>query len=365
MQRVDSASAAIGTFTYDARCTQMPQGVNRTIRYAARVQAQRMPEAVGNIGARLRIDMRIDGTPYTYVFDGASIIRHNHAERSSLTGDSESRAFTLISGGVPRSVLSTAIVAGTPMAGIVDAAIASDYLGTVRTAGERCARIRFRYRDDAVATRYTRTYDISLRDFLPRQEVEEYLFDGRRCRNELLIRNLHVNPSLADTLFAVRPMPQYRVEYYSTGTPAPLLAVGSAAPDWQLVSGDGATHALHDYRGRIVLMDFWYSTCGPCLKAMPEVERTHQRFRDSGVAVLGINASEPGRDPAGFLRRRGITYPTMLHGDSVAAAYHVTGYPVFYIIGRNGTVLYAESGDREDLAEHLRDLLTRLLSDRR
>ncbi|MBS1914524.1 MAG: TlpA family protein disulfide reductase [Bacteroidetes bacterium] len=363
MERVDSASAALGTLAYDARYTQMPPGRNRTIRYAARVQAHRMPEAVDNIGARLRIDMAIDGTSYTYVFDGASTARHNHTQSVSMIGDSASRAFMFISGGVPRNVLSATLVSGAPMAGIVDVAIASDYMGHVTAAGERCVRVRFRYRDDEATTSNTRIYDIGLRDFLPRREIEEYVFDGRRCRNELLVRNLQVNPPLADTLFAVRPMPQYRVEYYSAETPAPLLAVGSAAPDWQLVSGDGATHALHEYRGRIVLMDFWYSTCGPCLKAMPQVEQTHRRFQESGVVVLGINASEPGNDPAGFQRRRGITYPTMLHGDSVAADYHVAGYPVFYIIGRDGTVLYAESGYRDDLAEHLADLLNGIRHD--
>jgi len=125
-----------------------------------------------------------------------------------------------------------------------------------------------------------------------------------------------------------------------------LLPVGSAAPNWSLKSGSGKMVSLKGLRGKVVLLDFWATWCGPCRLAMPEVQKLHERFKDKGVAVFGVNVGErsPRADPVKFAKSKGYTYGQLLGGAAAARDYHVRGIPTFYVIGKDGKILYATSG---------------------
>ena len=87
--------------------------------------------------------------------------------------------------------------------------------------------------------------------------------------------------------------------------------VGTPLPALSLADLDGRTHALRDYRGRRVLINFWASWCGPCLEEMPALNQAQEKFGDHGAIVLGIAMDEPERVRA-FLAEHPMSYPILL-----------------------------------------------------
>ena len=118
------------------------------------------------------------------------------------------------------------------------------------------------------------------------------------------------------------------------------------APDWELPGPDGEMQKLSDYRGQVVLMDFWATWCGPCIRAMPSLQGLHEKYADRGLAVIGVNCFERanGPDPIEFKKSRGLSYGLVLKGDDVARQYNVSGIPAFYIIGVDGRIIYSSTG---------------------
>jgi len=121
--------------------------------------------------------------------------------------------------------------------------------------------------------------------------------------------------------------------------PAPAPRVGAPAPDIQLTALDGTPVALSALRGRVVLVNFWASWCGPCEQEMADLQRLYDEERGRGLVVLGVNeGEEPGR-VAGFLSRNGISFPTVTDADrSVTRGYQVYGLPNSFFVDGDGVV---------------------------
>ena len=170
------------------------------------------------------------------------------------------------------------------------------------------------------------------------------------------VRDLKTNIEIDDAVFRMTCPPGYESKsVVSIRKPAApgrsraglgLLPVGSKAPDWELPSGTGKKISLKSLRGKVVVLDFWATWCGPCRRAMPEVQKLHNRFKDKAVAVFGVNCGErsPRVDPVKFMKDKGYTYGQLLHGELAARAYRVRGIPTFYVIGKDGKILFATSG---------------------
>ncbi|HZG53881.1 MAG TPA: TlpA disulfide reductase family protein [Pyrinomonadaceae bacterium] len=139
---------------------------------------------------------------------------------------------------------------------------------------------------------------------------------------------------------------------------ARLLAVGDLAPDWKLSDPDGRTHSLSEYRGRVVVLDFWATWCAPCAKVMPRMEKLHRKYKDQGVAVFGLSSWETG-DPTAVMKKKNCTYGLLLKGEEVAPLYGVAILPSVCVIGVDGKVIYSHTGaDHQNLdaliKEHLK-----------
>jgi thiol-disulfide isomerase/thioredoxin len=138
------------------------------------------------------------------------------------------------------------------------------------------------------------------------------------------------------------------------------VSAGSFAPGWTLSTPGGEMVSLEDYRGRVVVMDFWATWCGPCRMVMPFLQELHEEHGEE-VAVLGINVWESG-DPVEFMEQNGYTYSLLLNGDDVAAAYLVEAIPTLYVIAQDGTVALhavgADPANEEALLETVGTLLS-------
>jgi thiol-disulfide isomerase/thioredoxin len=130
-----------------------------------------------------------------------------------------------------------------------------------------------------------------------------------------------------------------------------LLALGQLAPDWKLSDAGGVTHSLSDYRGQVVVLDFWATWCGPCAALMPRMQKLQDKFRDRGVVVFGINAWETGDAPA-LMKQKHFTYGILLKGEEIAPAYGIINLPVVYVVGTDGRIVYRHEGiDDKDLGK--------------
>jgi thiol-disulfide isomerase/thioredoxin/outer membrane lipoprotein-sorting protein len=223
------------------------------------------------------------------------------------------------------------------------------YVGTEKVGEEECHVVQV----ELPRTQNTVRWYFSTRDYLPRRVDRSFHSPNGMINRTLRLAELKVNPTFSDDVFRLE-----RPEGYSTPTPlapptqpgrTPLLAVGSEAPDWSLKTPDGKTVTLKELRGKIVMLDFWATWCGPCRLTMPTVQKLFERYKDKPVVIYGIDVWErkPGRpaaDPVAFMKEKKFTYNLLLEGDAVAQAYRVTGVPTFYIIGTDGKIVYADAG---------------------
>ena len=134
---------------------------------------------------------------------------------------------------------------------------------------------------------------------------------------------------------------------------------GAAAPDFSLPSIEGKTVRLSDYRGKnVVLIDFWSTTCDPCLVEMPHLVELYKAHKDKGLVVLAISMDGPESraQVSSVVHDKGMIFPVLVDEESVVGArYNPKGeLPFTVVIGKDGAILHKRggytSGDEATLA---------------
>lgn len=115
--------------------------------------------------------------------------------------------------------------------------------------------------------------------------------------------------------------------------------VGSPAPTFQLTSLEGTERSLKDYRGKVVLLNFWATWCKPCTKEMPAMQTVYDRLKVKGFEVVAINELEDVQKVREHIQEHQHTFEVLLDPDNeVANMYGVVGLPVSVFIDQNGKV---------------------------
>ena len=121
--------------------------------------------------------------------------------------------------------------------------------------------------------------------------------------------------------------------------------INKPAPPFALADLSRGTARLEDFRGKVIILNFWFSTCGPCRQETPALMRLYDAYRDQGLMVIGINLDEiliPQHEGAlmgKFLKTFGVNYPILVADRKVFDAYGgVPVQPTTFLIDRNLTV---------------------------
>jgi thiol-disulfide isomerase/thioredoxin len=142
--------------------------------------------------------------------------------------------------------------------------------------------------------------------------------------------------------------------------PSPLLGVQAPALDLDLLGGDRASLAAHE--GQVVILDFWATWCGPCVRALPIITSVADRYKEKGVVLYAVNVQETPEQISAFLKQHklDLSVPMDVAGEA-AQRYRVRGIPQTVLIGRDGTVQAVHVGLLPNLEEQLSGEIETLL----
>ncbi|PYV03119.1 MAG: hypothetical protein DMG26_10035 [Acidobacteria bacterium] len=151
--------------------------------------------------------------------------------------------------------------------------------------------------------------------------------------------------TLAETSSAPRENP--------SGLPLPHANPGGlpVAPLFSLPDLDGAALNLADYKGKVVLLDFWATWCGPCRSEIPGFVDLQNRYRDQGFQVIGVSVDESAKPVRKFREQYRMNYPVAMCDRNVRQLYGLSGIPTTLLIGRDGRVYSKVVGASADLGE--------------
>lgn len=134
------------------------------------------------------------------------------------------------------------------------------------------------------------------------------------------------------------------------------------APAFTTVDAAGSKVASEDYRGKVVLLNFWATWCPPCRLEMPDMERLYQEFQGQGLEVVAVNFMETAEEVKAFAEEQKLTYPMLLDPRSeIAGEYGVTRLPETVLIGRQGEVLGKSIGFKAWYKDDVREFMAALL----
>lgn len=137
---------------------------------------------------------------------------------------------------------------------------------------------------------------------------------------------------------------------------------GGATPALELDDLKGAKHRLADYRGKVVLINFWATWCVPCREEMPSIERLRASLENRPFAVLAVNLAEPESRIAKFLDAVPLGFPILLDPDAKAArAWQAKMLPATYVVGPDGVIRYRHLGELDWSKPEVRETIVRLM----
>lgn len=146
--------------------------------------------------------------------------------------------------------------------------------------------------------------------------------------------------------------------------PPKQMGEGDVAPNIALSLLDGETKSLADYRGKVVVLDFWATWCAPCRFTMPKMIQFHNRHRDQNVVVIGVAVDVTSRaEIEQFVKEMGVNYPIAVDsGAKAKEAYQIRSLPTLFIIDKEGNILRRMEGyDPQNTIQTLEDTVKRAL----
>ncbi len=145
---------------------------------------------------------------------------------------------------------------------------------------------------------------------------------------------------------------------------AAILQKGEPAPPIKLVTTSGQPITLNNYKGYVLVMDFFATWCIPCKESIPHLNSLKQKYGKQGLQVLGVSVDEGSdREVRSFISERRIGYPVAIAGEEMQADYGLRSIPTVYVINKKGMVADKFQGYSDQTARAMEDTIKRLLAE--
>jgi thiol-disulfide isomerase/thioredoxin len=143
-------------------------------------------------------------------------------------------------------------------------------------------------------------------------------------------------------------------------TPEPALA-----PDFTLKTIEGQEITLSGLRGKVVLLDFWATWCGPCKESIPHLIHLYKTYQDKGFELVGMSTDKAAEVEAvrRFVNSMDIPYPIIMTPEEVARNYKATGLPTTVLIDRNGKIRERIVGFNSSIGQKISERISELTTE--
>ncbi|MFI5175004.1 MAG: TlpA disulfide reductase family protein [Terriglobia bacterium] len=118
---------------------------------------------------------------------------------------------------------------------------------------------------------------------------------------------------------------------------------------------------LSDFKGKVVLVNFWAVWCGPCREEIPELVQLYNTYRDKGFVIVGVSDASDLSEIKSFVNEHKMNYPVVIDDGDISDEYNVSGFPTSFLIDRNGKIVKKYPGYSRNLRENLETLIQKLI----
>jgi peroxiredoxin len=249
-----------------------------------------------------------------------------------------------------------------------DSSFRAVLLGQEKVGGVDCYHIEtregVRMKDfDAQLPDFVSHYWISTADYLPLQISQTFTMimnkDTMVQYDLMTIDHYKLNEPFDDANISLSVVPSYiRMKDYTPYKSPEPLPIDTIAPGWSFPSLTDEEVSLESLKGKLVLVDFFYKSCFPCMQALPALQSLHEKYKDKGLAVVGLDPYDGKEDNlADFLAKRDVSYTILYASKEIAKAYRVSGYPTMFLISKDGMILYVQVGYGEGTEAKLEEII--------
>ena len=137
---------------------------------------------------------------------------------------------------------------------------------------------------------------------------------------------------------------------------------GGPAPSFTLAALTGQQAALSQYKGQVVMVNFWATWCGPCQQEMPLLDQMYKKYKPAGFTLIGVNVDKEAPAVKDLMARKPVSFPVLLDpANQVSKAYHVDEMPSSVLIDRKGEIRYIHRGYRPGDENEYQDRIRQLI----